>query len=185
LKLAFGGGEVEGLRRLAGGGCLKFLGYIVDLDSGEICDSLSETGDVSKAEFELLQVLLEHYAKSEPTEERGKLVKFANLPGGHAYEKAFLERAVRPIAATFGDRPEKIVACAWRLGGQELTFGDCSVEIPALPHLPLTFIAWRRGDFPAEANILFDETASKYLPTEDLAVLGELATARLLRASEH
>jgi hypothetical protein len=130
-------------------------------------------------------VLLSHYAKSEPIKASGKLIKFADLPGGYAYEKAFLKRAVQPLAEVFGEKPEKMCEHMDWLGGHELTFGDCSVAIPALPHLPLTIIVWRRSEFPAEATVLFDATASHYLPTEDLAVLGELAIARMLRTRKH
>ena len=161
---------------------MEFLGYVVNLDSGEIRDSLKETGDVGKLEFEVLQVLLRHYAKAESVERAGILVKFACLPGGYAYEKAFLKRAVEPIAEAFGDEPKRLVECAERFGGFGVSFGDCAVEVPALPHLPLTIIVWRRSEFPATANILYDQTANNYLPTEDLAILGELTTARLMQA---
>jgi hypothetical protein len=177
----FDEGEVEGLKRLAGGSRLEFLGYVVSLDSGEIRDSLKEKGDVGKLEFEVLQVLLKHYAKAEPVDTAGIPVKFAGLPGGYAYEKAFLQRAVQPLAEAFGDEPEKLVECAKRFGGFALTYGDCAVEVPALPRIPLTIVVWRRSEFPATANILYDQTANNYLPTEDLAVLGELTTARLIQ----
>lgn len=171
------------LRRLVGScSSLEFLGYVVNLESGEINDSLKQTCEVARVELEVLQVLLSHYAKAEPVARVGKLVKFADLSGGHAYEAAFLNRAVKPLAEVFGDKPEKLVACAKRFGGRVLSFGDCSVEIPTLPRIPLTIILWRKSEFPAEANILYDKTANNYLPTEDLAVLGELTTARLIQA---
>lgn len=168
---------------------MKFLGYVLNLDSMEIGDSLTESdivdkfGIVDKLESEILYVLLAHYAKSEPIELSGTLIKFADLPGGGAYEQAFLRRAVQPVAEAFGDKPEELAEYGRRLDGRVLTFGDCSMEFSALPHLPLTFIVWQRGEFPAEASVLFDESASQYLPTEDLAVLGELTSARLLRAA--
>ena len=182
LRLTFNEGEVEGLERLAGGCRLEFLGYVLDLGSGEIRDSLTETSNVGKVESEVLRVLLRHYAKAEPVERAGMLVKFACLPGGYAYEKAFLKRAVEPVAKAFGDEPERLVECAKKLNGFALTFGDCSVEVPALPHLPLTIIVWRRSEFPSQANTLYDQTANNYLPTEDLAVLGELTTVRIFQA---
>lgn len=147
---------------------MEFLGYVLDLGSGEIRDSLTETSNVGKVESEVLRVLLRHYAKAEPVERAGMLVKFACLPGGYAYEKAFLKRAVEPVAKAFGDEPERLVECAKKLNGFALTFGDCSVEVPALPHLPLTIIVWRRSEFPSQANTLYDQTANNYLPTEDL-----------------
>jgi len=181
--LSFDEDEISRLERLAGlGGCLEFLGYVLDSESGEISDSLRKTGDLDKVEFEVLRILLAHYSKSEPVERAGKLVRFADLPGGHAYEQAFLQRAVQPIADVFGDEPEKLVEAAERLNGRVLAYGDFSVEIPALPRIPLVIVLWRADEFPATATILYDETASNYLPTEDLAVLGELTTARLLQA---
>lgn len=170
------------LQYLVGLRKLEFLGYVVNLDSGEIYDSLKANGDVDKLEFEVVRVLLAHYAKAELVVKTDELVKFADLDGGYAYEAAFTNRAIKPLAEKFGDIPEELVACAERFGGRELPFGDCSVEVPALPCIPLTIILWRRCEFPAEANILYDKTANNYLPTEDLAVLGELTVARLFQA---
>jgi Domain of unknown function (DUF3786) len=180
LLLTFDKNEVQGLKRLAGKSCIKFLGYVLNLDSMEISDSLTESGNVDKLESEILYVILSHYAESKPMSLSGTLVKFADLPGGGAYEQAFQRCAAQPVAEAFGDKPEKLVECGERLGGRRLTFGDCSMEFSALPHVPLTFIVWQRWEFPAEASVLFDKSASHYLPTEDLAVLGELTSARLL-----
>jgi Domain of unknown function (DUF3786) len=68
-------------------------------------------------------------------------------------------------------------------GGNNLAFGDASFEIPSLKGIPLTFILWRKEEFPASTNILYDASANDYFPTEDLAVLGELSTLRLIKAS--
>jgi hypothetical protein len=106
-------------------------------------------------------------------------VKFQDLPGGHAYEKAFVQRVIQPIAKTFGDEPEALVEAAKLLNGVALVYGDSSVEIPALTGIPIVYILWRADEFPASATTLFDESASHYLPTEDLAVLAELTTIRL------
>ena len=71
------------------------------------------------------------------------------------------------------------------LNGFEVKYKDASMEIPALPKIPLTYIIWGGDDeIQASANILFDSSASQYLPTEDLAVLGELTTLRLRDALE-
>jgi len=159
----------------------EFLGYEVDLESGEISDTLEADSPLAQGEFDLLQTLLTHYCKADIVERTGKLVKFAGLPGGQAYEKAFLKRAVEAIANTFGEKPEKLSECAKTLGGFSKTYGDTSAEISALPNIPLTIILWKTEEFPAQASILFDESASHYLPTEDLAVLGEVTASRLLK----
>ncbi len=160
----------------------EFLGYVVDLLAGEMYDSLKNTLKIAQLEYEGLQTLLLHYSRAEPTERAGHLVKFSGLPGGQAYERAFLRRAVQPIAEAFGQKPQMLVDCVTVLGGVAKDYGDSAAEIFGLPRIPLVIILWEESEFPAEANILFDDSASRYLPTEDLAVLGEIAAFRLIEA---
>jgi Domain of unknown function (DUF3786) len=184
LRLNYGEHETTQLQLLAGssGSGFGFLGYAVDLAAGEIRDSLRRTPKLRSLEFAVLQTLLVHYSRAEPGEKANKLVKFGSLPGGLAYEKAFMQRAVQPIAEAFGSKPEKLMECAKAFGGVAKAYGDSAVEIFGLPRIPLVIILWRGSEFSAEASMLFDESASRYLPTEDLAVLGELTTSRLIEA---
>lgn len=89
---------------------------------------------------------------------------------------------MQPIAKIFGQTPSNLIEASELLGGKALTFGDCSVEIPTFTGISIVFIVWGEGEFPASATVLFDESASRYLPTEDLAVLAELTAGRLVRA---
>jgi hypothetical protein len=173
--------EIGRLKRLlsSSGDCLEFLGYEVNLDSGEVYDRLKKEKLSSEKDIGVLSILLAHYSAAEPVEKTGRLVKFRALPGGNAYEKAFTERVIESIAKTFGDKPETLVEAAKLLNGVALTYGDSSVEIPILKGLTIVYIVWKSGEFPASATVLFDESASRYLPTEDLAVLAELTTIRL------
>lgn len=173
--------EVKRLKRLANsdGKCMEFLGFVVDLSSGEVYDQLKKEKLCNERDVEVIHVLLAHYSGAEATERTGKLVKFHDLPGGHAYEKAFVQRVIQPIEKTFGDDPEALVEAAKLLNGIALTHGDSSVEIPALTGIPIVYILWGAGEFPASATTLFDTSTSRYLPTEDLAVLAELTTIRL------
>lgn len=172
--------EIRQLKRLVHSGCncLELLGYTVDLDSGDVCDRLEKGRLCSERDVEILRVSLAHYAAAEPVERTGKLIKFRDLPGGCAYEKAFTERVIQPVATIFGDKPEALAKAARLLGGVALTYGDASVEIPFLK-VPIVYILWKTDEFPASASTLFDESASRILPTEDLAVLAELTTIRL------
>lgn len=61
-------------------------------------------------------------------------------------------------------------------------YGDASVEVLALKGIPLRYVVWAKEEYPASASILYDASAKEYLPTEDLAVLGEVVTIRLLQA---
>ena len=105
------------------------------------------------------------------------------MPGGHAYERAYIQRAIDPITEAFGDSsPSELIEAAKLLNGMVLDFGDVAVEIPALQRIPLLYVLWLKEEFPASLRVLYDESASRYLPTEDLAVLTELTSSRLIKA---
>ena len=161
-----------------------FLGFSLDLKTAYVSDLLSSSDDVSKAGAEVLTILLSHYSQAKRAPTTGKLTKFKDLPGGHAYEGAFIQRAIEPIGEAFGENPAGLIEAAKVLGGKSLNLGDASVEVPALEGVPITYILWASGEFEASATVLFDQSASSFLPTEDLAVLGELTTYRLIKAND-
>lgn len=161
-----------------------FLGFSLNLKTSGLIDRLYGEIDVNESGAEVLAVLLSHYAQAKPAPRTGRLIKFKDLPGGNAYEGAFVRRAIDPLANAFGDSPETLTEAAKVLGGKQLEFGDAAAEVTALEGLPIIYIIWSADEFPASATVLFDESASSYLPTEDLAVLGEITTFRLRQALE-
>jgi hypothetical protein len=177
---------LQKLKRLTGTDGYKFLGFTLDLDKNTITDNLHNlVGNLSERTTQILTTLLCHYSLANPLAPTGTLVKYKDLPGGYAYEDAFIKRAIDPIVEVFGEEPKNLLGAVDLLGGTKLTLGDASLEIPALKGIPLTYILWGKEEFPASANILFDASASSYLPTEDLAVLCELSTLRLIEASKN
>jgi len=177
--------QLERIRRLVKAGedrTYQFLGYTLDLETSEFHDLL-EKGTVHGGwDVKNMAALLAHYSLANETPKTGKLVKFRDLLGGYAFEYAFTQRAVNPIAQVFGNNPLELVEAAKFFGGKRLDYGDVSVEVPALRGIPMVFIVWAAQEFPATANLLFDESANCFLDTESLAVLGELTTHRLFRA---
>ncbi len=151
------------------------------MESGRVLDKL-------KNEYvgnpKTLYVLLSHYAKADEGPHVEKLIRFSDLAGGHAYGATFTERAEVPIAEMFGSKPDKLLEAARALDGVEAKYGDSSVEIPALPRVPLVHVVWKGDEFPASCSILMYASANHYLPTEDIAVLGEITTARLKSSLE-
>jgi hypothetical protein len=62
--------------------------------------------------------------------------------------------------------------------------GDASVTLCPLPKLPVTYIIWAGDDeLPPAGMILFDSTASGWLPAEDLTVLASLGAYKLIGAA--
>ena len=187
IKLNLSAQTLQKLRQLlqVKEGCTyEFLGFELNLETSYVKDALNPQAIARFTEWhiQLLATLLSHYAQATPTSLIGKLIKFKDLPGGYAYEGAFNKRAINPIADFFGETPELLKQAGKQIGGNELSYGESSVEITALAGIPLTYILWSAEEFAASASILYDQTACNYLPTEDLAVLAELTTGRLIEA---
>jgi Domain of unknown function (DUF3786) len=73
---------------------------------------------------------------------------------------------------------------ALSMGADTVPLGDAAYCFAVLPRLPVTVVVWATDEeFPAEASVLFDESAGHYLPTEDLAGLGESLARTLLASS--
>lgn len=163
-----------------------FLGFSLNLKTSSLKDLINPNASAKLTQWhvQLLATLLTHYSTAQPAPSSGNLVKFKDLPGGYAYEHAFDKRAIKPIAEFFGENPQRITKASELLGGTQLNHGDVSFQITALKGIPLTYILWKAEEFPASANILYDQSASNYLPTEDLAVLGEITTGRLIEAND-
>ena len=129
--------------------------------------------------------ILSRYAEAEPVPEALRLISFRQLSGGYAYHKAFLGRVVLSIQRVFGPKPRTLIEAAKLLGGSEVSYGDCAVRVNALPLVSITVVLWTESpEFPASANVLFDASISHYLTTEQVAMLGELTSARLRHAYE-
>jgi hypothetical protein len=169
-------------------GVLRFLGFYLNLNTGEFTDDLQR----GAAEVELLNPTMHHqisellieYSNAQKKPLSGKPTKFRDFPGGIAYENAFVRKAVDPIARGFGGCPEALVDAALLLGGRRLELGQAAVEVPALNLVPLTYILWVDEDLPPSVNLLFDQIACGYLNAEGLANLAELASWRLLLAKK-
>jgi hypothetical protein len=162
---------------------LRFLGLSLSLEDGMIHDDLRNRPfpEVTAS----IYCILSGYAEAEPVPEALKLVSFRQLPGGHAYHKAFLGRAVLSIQRVFGPKPRMLVEAAKLLGGSEVDYGECSVRVNSLPLVPITVVLWAESqEFPASANMLFDSSISHYLTTEQVAMLSQLTSARLRHAHE-
>lgn len=136
------------------------------------------TGEKEPAEVPLAyQIVLLHYlVHCGPREVVGENIAFQELPSGSIYIGPFTNRAVRPLVAIFGNRPDELVQAARRLGGKTTELGDVAVTVPVLPKIPITFVLWEGDDeFPASGNVLFDASAPAHLHTEDYALLPGLA----------
>jgi len=109
---------------------------------------------------------------------------FRQMPGGEAYQAAFQERTMVPLASEYADMPDVLMSAAKRLGGRVEAFGSATVDLPFLPKLNVRITVWQGDDeVPGNATMLFPKTMPPMLPTEDYAEIGQASLAALRRAS--
>ena len=117
-------------------------------------------------------IILHYLVTADGTPLTGRLIAYRHLPGGDIYVDPFNKRAITPFLKTFGEKPEDFARAAAALGGTEQKTSGISMAITVLPRVPICFTIWPGDEeMPASANILFDEAAPHYLPTEDYAHL--------------
>ncbi|MBM3130786.1 MAG: DUF3786 domain-containing protein [Chloroflexi bacterium] len=113
----------------------------------------------------------------------GKWIAFRDLPDGMFYHRAYQGYSGDRLARAINNRVEVFVRAAQNLGGLKLDLGDAAFAFDALPRVRVAALYYAGDeDFPATANVLFDESASHYLPTEALAIVGNTLVDRLIRA---
>jgi len=128
------------------------------------------------------KILILHYLiKAKGTTITNRVIAYKELPEGASYFPAFSKRVIKPLLDYFGKEPGLLIDAAKKLGGHKADYGDVAVTINAFSRVPITLILWRGDDeFAPEGNILLDSTISDYLPTEDIIVLCETITWRLI-----
>ena len=129
------------------------------------------------------KILILHYltlAKGTPIS--NKVIAYKELPEGASYFPSFYKRAIKPLLDYFSKEPRLLLDAAKRLGGYEAEYGDVAVTINAFSRVAITLILWRGDDeFAPEGSILFDSSISDYLSTEDINVLCETISWKLVR----
>ncbi len=127
------------------------------------------------------QILILHYLEhAEGVPLHHKWISFKELPGGQIYITPFNNRAVRPLVKLFGHDPEGLIRAGLALGGWKENLGNAGVVVPVFPMLPVAYVIWEGDEeFAASGNILFDQSASDYLPLEDCAVIASAVVFEL------
>ena len=131
------------------------------------------------------QVIILHYLTGvSQAQLSGNRIAYREIPGASFYYSAFVKRAIDPLKKVFGTDIEKFKKAAGYLNGTVTEPGDAGFEFFVLPKTPLQLILWEGDDeFPAEANILFDELCGKVLSPEDAAWLAGMLVYRLIALS--
>ena len=91
--------------------------------------------------------------------------------------------ALEPLKKAFQGRGDALLKAGIEIGGKQEKFGDVSITLQAFPTISLTYIFWDSDEeFPAAANILFDNRIAEWTQPESVPVLAETGTKRLIAA---
>lgn len=130
------------------------------------------------------KILILHYliiAKGTPFVD--KLITFKELPEGANYFPSFSKRVIKPLVGHFGNEPHLLIDAAAILGGYKADYGDVAATINAFPYVPITLVLWRGDEeFPPSGSIMFDATISDYLSAEDISVLCQTISWKLVKS---
>ena len=165
------------------------------LPDGKLCvDMLGDEFCVDKANRNIIwngreappffAVLILHYlmdlSSSRPS---GEWISFRELEGGDFYYPAFAARTTQRLKSSFAGNEKKLLKVAKKLHGEPIEFGDTAAMFNVLPNIVIALVLHEAcEDFPNEANVLFDSTCKKILPTEDLAVAASLLVSRICKS---
>jgi len=151
--------------------------YLITVPEIEI--SFADSGDKVPIRDKVL--ILHYLTSAKGTPATNRLITFKELLGGANYFPAFCKRTIKPLLDYFGKEPGLLVAAAEKLGGHKADYGDVAVTINAFSRVPITIVLWQGDDeFAPDGSIMFDANISDYLSTEDMTVLCETITWRLV-----
>lgn len=107
-------------------------------------------------------------------------VAFENLKGTSPFAKAFKNGIIQPFAQTFTGHMDKLELAMKAMGGKRLAHSDMGFQVNAFECIPVRFLFWEGDDeFPAQANILFDASATDFIHGESIVSIAMVGLVQL------
>jgi hypothetical protein len=108
---------------------------------------------------------------------------FRELPNGLFYAQAFQGYTGTALVRDLNGEVIAFKTASEKLNGAALTIGNAGYVFQVLPRLKLAVVMWTGDDeVPAQAQVLFQESAPHYLVTEGLAIVGSLLIGQIVKA---
>ena len=155
--------------------------YSIHHPSAEIRHTNGDLLEAMNASILLLRYLCEgSYAK--PT---GKLLTYRDIPWGEVYYPNFQGRCIIRLSRTFGNRIDAFEKAMEQINAQKIDMGDSAYKFAFINNLYIYFILWDGDDeFPASAQILFDDNFPLAFTAEDIAVVGDISIGTLKQIAD-
>jgi hypothetical protein len=164
-------------------------GVIEPIGDGPTMGQAVGAGRRARTVHASIAILLMHYLlTADAAPEADRWAAFRELPGGMFYATAFADHAEAALAGLVASGRSERGLSTFRsngvqLGGIGLDLADAAMWFQAFPRLRVAAVLWTGDDeFPGQARVLFDANACHYLPTEDLAGMGDWLAHQLVRA---
>ncbi len=111
----------------------------------------------------------------------GEWIDCRSLHDGAFLGAHFSKTTTRKLSMFFNmDRDEKIKR-AMAYGGKHVEMGDEGLMFKIFPMLPVVFMNWKEDEeFPSYNKILYDVSASNFMPTHGLVALTDFLIHRLV-----
>ena len=153
------------------------VSFGIQLDNGRI-DRLDGKSEANATEMLNIYTLL-GYVK-ENAFFMDKWVPFADLRNARPFGPAYKVGVTDVFAETFSGHAEELKAAFEKLGGVKLPQGDVGYQINAFECEPMRFYFWDCDEeFEAQANILFDYSATDFNHVESAVSTAEMGVRRL------
>lgn len=152
------------------------IAYTIEHPSAEVHSNNGEDFEAFNAKILILRYLSEgSYAKPS-----GKLLTYRDIPWGEVYYPNFQGRCIFRLSRTFGNRIEAFETVMDSINAEKIDMGDSAYKFEFIDNIYMYFILWRGdNEFPASAQILFDDNFPLAFTAEDIAVVGDISIATL------
>lgn len=157
-----------------------------------LLDSLGQTLSISPADRQIYEpdgrpvrrifqiVLLHQLLQDSGAELSGQDMPIHTFHDLMLYHNTIKWRVLDILSGAYGTRPGLLETIGARMGGEPRGMGDASVQLRPMPRVRwIAVIHAEDEEFPAEAQVLFDQNATAIMHPEDMVVLSELLAHRL------
>jgi hypothetical protein len=128
--------------------------------------------------------MLHYLTGNSPPGLQTKPITFKDLPEGLIYYPTYLKRCVQPLIESFGTNLDTFIEAGQNLKAVNIPRGDAGVHLQALPRIGINIALWLGDDeLPAEGTVYFSSDIKNYLPTEDIAVLCQSISLKIVAAA--
>ncbi len=161
---------------------LTFLWQEYAISGDDFTVRWAGSGDEAPSFFQSL--ILTYLVTADGTTPSSRWIGFRELPDGMFYVQAFQSYTGGRLVRELGGGIEAFRRAAEKLGGEPLEIGDAGYTFTVLPRVSMALVYWEGDEeFPSQARVLFEDTASHYMCTDGLAILGSQLVGRLLKAA--